>query len=65
MSMSDPDRRHADPHSQRADGRQDRRVAMPSSKLKVAIAAGPEGRGLHRRLRMSRLKPASPSWKSP
>ena len=26
-------------------------VAMPSSKLKVAIAQGPEGRGLHRGLR--------------
>ncbi len=26
-------------------------VTMPASKLKVAIAAGPEGRGLHRGLR--------------
>jgi small subunit ribosomal protein S8 len=25
-------------------------VAMPSSRLKAAIATGPQGRGLHRRL---------------
>ena len=35
-------------------------VVMPASKLKVAIAAGPEGRGLHRRLRGARREAAKP-----
>ena len=39
-------------------------VAMPSSKLKIAIAQGAEGRGLHRRLRGRAAKAASRSSRS-